>query len=120
MGGLHEFERKLIRQRCDEAIKRAKARGTGFGRKHVLDAGERRKIAERYAKGETMADLACDYSCGEAISGVRCTGKRAFRTPGCRDFDVDTPPANPSTPLPSIIPLATLPIGGACTRPPEK
>ena len=23
MGGLHEFERKLIRQRCDEGIKRA-------------------------------------------------------------------------------------------------
>src|SRR5262249_7766183 len=26
MGGLHEFERKLIRQRCDEGIKRAKAK----------------------------------------------------------------------------------------------
>ena len=45
MGGLAEFERKLIRQRCDEGIKRAKARGTVFGRKPVLDAGERRKIA---------------------------------------------------------------------------
>jgi DNA invertase Pin-like site-specific DNA recombinase len=66
MGGLHEFERKLIRQRCDEGIKRAKARGTQFGRKPVLDAGERRRIAERYAGGETMAQLAKDYSCGEA------------------------------------------------------
>ena len=26
MGGLHEFERKLIRQRCDEGIKRARPR----------------------------------------------------------------------------------------------
>ena len=55
MGGMHEFERKLIRARCDEGIKRALARGTVFGRKSVLDAGERRRFAERYAAGETMA-----------------------------------------------------------------
>jgi DNA invertase Pin-like site-specific DNA recombinase len=66
MGGLYEFERKLIRQRCDEGIKRAKAKGTKFGRTSVLDAGQRRKIAERYANGETMAELARDYDCGEA------------------------------------------------------
>ena len=66
MGGLYEFERKLIRQRCDEGIKRARARGAQFGRKPVLDAGQCRKIAERYAAGETMAELARDYGCGEA------------------------------------------------------
>jgi DNA invertase Pin-like site-specific DNA recombinase len=66
MGGLHEFERKLIRARCDEGIKRAKARGTVFGRKPVLDAGERRKIAERFASGETMAELAREYAVGVA------------------------------------------------------
>jgi DNA invertase Pin-like site-specific DNA recombinase len=66
MGGMAEFERKLIRARCDEGIKRAKARGTVFGRKPVLDAGERRKIADRYAAGETMAELARDYDCGVA------------------------------------------------------
>jgi hypothetical protein len=32
-----------------------------FGRKPVLDAGERRKIADRYAAGETIAELARDY-----------------------------------------------------------
>ena len=52
MGGLAEFERKLIRARCEEGIKRAKAKGTKFGRPSVLDASERRKIAERYAAGE--------------------------------------------------------------------
>jgi len=31
-----------------------------------LDASQRRKIAERYANGETMAELAKDYGCGEA------------------------------------------------------
>jgi hypothetical protein len=66
MGGLAEFERKLIRQRCEEGIKRAKAKGTQFGRKSVLDAGHRKRIAERYAAGETMADLAREYECGEA------------------------------------------------------
>jgi hypothetical protein len=47
-------------------MKRAKARGIVFGRKPVLDAGERRKIAERYSAGETMAQLAREYSCGVA------------------------------------------------------
>ena len=66
MGGLAEFERKLIRQRCDEGIKRARAKGTKFGRSPVLDPGQRKKIAERYSAGETMAELARDYGCGEA------------------------------------------------------
>jgi DNA invertase Pin-like site-specific DNA recombinase len=65
MGGLAEFERKLIRQRCDEGIKRAKAKGTKFGRPSALDHSQRKKIAERYANGETMAALALDYNCSE-------------------------------------------------------
>jgi hypothetical protein len=32
----------------------------------VLDAGPRRKIAEPYADGETMAMLAIEYEVGEA------------------------------------------------------
>lgn len=66
MGGIAEFERKLIRSRCDEGIRRAKAKGTVFGRKPVLDAGQKRKIAERYSAGETMAELSRDYDCGVA------------------------------------------------------
>jgi DNA invertase Pin-like site-specific DNA recombinase len=66
MGGIAQFERSLIRKRCQDGIDRAKAKGTRFGRKAVLDAGKRRVIAERYAKGETMAALARDYECGEA------------------------------------------------------
>ena len=66
MGGIAQFERELIRSRCDEGIERAKALGTKFGRKAVLDASERRVVAERYAKGETMAALAQAYECGEA------------------------------------------------------
>jgi DNA invertase Pin-like site-specific DNA recombinase len=65
MGGLAEFERKLIRQRCEEGIRRAKAKGTKFGRRSVLDHSQRKKIAERYANGETMAELALEYDCSE-------------------------------------------------------
>ena len=66
MSGIAELERDLIRKRCQAGIERAKAKGTKFGRTSVLDAGKRRKIAERYVAGETMAELARDYGCGEA------------------------------------------------------
>src|SRR6516165_3864008 len=66
MGGIAEFERGLIRKRCEEGIERAKRKGTKFGRPTALDTGQRRRIAERYAAGETMAELAREYGCGEA------------------------------------------------------
>jgi DNA invertase Pin-like site-specific DNA recombinase len=66
MGGVAEFERELIRDRCDEGIERAKRKGTKFGRPAALDSSQRRTIAERYAKGETMAELAREYEVGEA------------------------------------------------------
>jgi DNA invertase Pin-like site-specific DNA recombinase len=55
----------LLRQRCDEGIARAKRLGKQFGRPRRLDPGQRRKIAERYAAGETLAGLARDYECSE-------------------------------------------------------
>src|SRR6516165_9851337 len=66
MGGIAEFERSLIRKRCEEGIERAKRKGTKFGRPTALDASQRRRIAERYAAGETMAELARKYECGDA------------------------------------------------------
>jgi len=67
MGGLAEFERKLIRQRCDEGIARAKRQGKQFGRPSRLDAGQKRVIADRLAKGEATADeLAAEYEVGVA------------------------------------------------------
>ena len=66
MGGIAEFERGLIRKRCEEGIASAKRTGTKFGRPAALDPGQRRRIAERYAAGETMAELAREYDCGEA------------------------------------------------------
>jgi DNA invertase Pin-like site-specific DNA recombinase len=66
MGGIAEFERSLIRKRCEEGIERAKRKGTKFGRPTALDASQRRKIAERHANGETMLELAAEYEVGEA------------------------------------------------------
>jgi DNA invertase Pin-like site-specific DNA recombinase len=66
MGGIAQFERELIRERCEEGIERATAKGTKFGRPSALDTGEKRKIAERYAAGETMEQLAEEYECGVA------------------------------------------------------
>lgn len=66
MGGIAEFERELIQERCEEGIAKARAKGKKFGRPSALDAGQRRKIADRYAAGETMAMLAREYECGEA------------------------------------------------------
>jgi DNA invertase Pin-like site-specific DNA recombinase len=66
MSGIAEFERELIRERCEEGIERAKRKGTKFGRPSALDAGQRRRIADRYTAGETMAELAREYGCGEA------------------------------------------------------
>jgi DNA invertase Pin-like site-specific DNA recombinase len=66
MSGISELERDLIRKRCEAGIARAKAKGVKFGRPLSLGIGEQKKIAERYAAGETMAELARDYDCGVA------------------------------------------------------
>lgn len=66
MSGIAEFERKLIVSRTEAGIAKAKKQGKKFGRPSALDVGQKRKIAERYAAGETMAALAADYEVGEA------------------------------------------------------
>lgn len=65
MGGIAEFERTLIRSRCEDGIARARAKGTKFGRKVKLSTEQRRRAADRYAKGETMAELAKVYEVSE-------------------------------------------------------
>jgi DNA invertase Pin-like site-specific DNA recombinase len=66
LGGLAEFERSLIQSRTEAGIAKAREQGKKFGRPSALDAGQRRKIADRYAAGETMAELAREYEVGEA------------------------------------------------------
>ena len=64
MGGIAEFERSLIRSRTDAGIDRAKRQGKKFGRPERLDAGQKRKIADFYAAGKTIPELAAEYECG--------------------------------------------------------
>ncbi len=64
MGGIAEFERGLIRKRTDEGIDRARKLGKRFGRPPRLDDGQKRKIAEFYAAGKTMPELAEEYGVG--------------------------------------------------------
>ncbi|MCC8975157.1 recombinase family protein [Bradyrhizobium brasilense] len=64
MGGLAEFERSLIRSRCEAGIERAKRQGKQFGRPSALDAGQKKVIADRYGKGATIPELAAEYEVG--------------------------------------------------------
>jgi len=64
MAGIAEFERDLIRSRCDEGIDRARKLGKRFGRPERLDDGQKRKIADFYAAGKTIPELAAEYECG--------------------------------------------------------
>ena len=66
LGDISEFERSLILARTEAGMLKAREQGKKFGRPSALDVGQRRKIAERYAAGETMAALAAEYEVGEA------------------------------------------------------
>jgi DNA invertase Pin-like site-specific DNA recombinase len=66
LAGLAEFERSLIMAGTQAGIARAKELGVTFGRPAKLNPRQRRMIAERYAKGETMAALASEFGVGEA------------------------------------------------------
>jgi len=58
LGGLAEFERSLIQDRTQAGIQRARDLGVAFGRKPRLNARQKVMIAERYAAGETVRQLA--------------------------------------------------------------
>jgi DNA invertase Pin-like site-specific DNA recombinase len=66
MGGFAEFERSLIMSRTQAGITRAKELGVSFGRPVRLNTRQKKMIADRYAKGETMQALADEYSVGTA------------------------------------------------------
>jgi DNA invertase Pin-like site-specific DNA recombinase len=66
MAGIAQFERKLIRRRCEEGIARAKRKGTKFGRKRIMTPEQIRTAAQRNAQGETPAELAKEYGVSEA------------------------------------------------------
>jgi DNA invertase Pin-like site-specific DNA recombinase len=64
LGGLAEFERSLILERTEAGIQRARDLGVTFGRPVRLNDKQKLIIAERYAKGETIATLAKEFGVG--------------------------------------------------------
>ena len=62
LGGLAEFERKLILARTSEGRTRAKARGVRFGRKPTLTPHQRSEALARRAAGEALVDIARTYN----------------------------------------------------------
>ena len=58
MGALAEFERELIRERCDAGLARAKANDTKFGRPFKLTPHQIAEAKARRAQGETTTAIA--------------------------------------------------------------
>jgi len=58
LGGIAEFERELIKARCDEGRKRAKANGVKFGRPSKLTDEQKAYIKNAIEDGFTQLELA--------------------------------------------------------------
>jgi DNA invertase Pin-like site-specific DNA recombinase len=69
LGGLAEFERHLIRERCDAGMKRARDRGIKFGRPRKLTAFQRSEALARLSAGETASDLARTFGVDRTTIG---------------------------------------------------
>ena len=107
MGGIAEFERELIRKRCQAGIDRANRKGTKFGRPTVLDASQTKRIAGRYAAGKTMAELAHEYDCSEPTVGRTLQGPCKSANPAACSGACNacaTPPHGAARGYPEVIP----------------
>jgi DNA invertase Pin-like site-specific DNA recombinase len=62
LGAIAEFEREMIRSRCAEGIKSAKARGIAFGRPKALTPLQAREAKARKAAGESHRAIADSYN----------------------------------------------------------
>ena len=72
LGGLAEFERKIIRARTGEGRARAKARGQSLGRRHKLTPHQQAEVRDRKAAGDSVREIARSYNVSAAtISRVR-------------------------------------------------
>lgn len=69
MGGMAEFQRSLIRERCAEGIARAKAEGRHLGRTHALNPHQRQRARELLEAGETQRSVARLLGVGQATIG---------------------------------------------------
>src|SRR2546423_3252680 len=66
LAALAEFERELIKARCDEGRKRAVERGVKLGRKPKLSTYQRQELLNRLSAGETQSALALSYKISQS------------------------------------------------------
>jgi DNA invertase Pin-like site-specific DNA recombinase len=72
LGGLAEFERSLIKARCDVGIARARAAGVRFGRRPKLSAFQRQEALARREAGEAQSLIAATFGVDQStISRLR-------------------------------------------------
>jgi DNA invertase Pin-like site-specific DNA recombinase len=62
LGGIAEFERSLIKARCDAGIARAREAGVRFGRKPKLTSHQRQQALALRASGEPHAAIARTFA----------------------------------------------------------
>ena len=78
MGGVAEFERGLIRNRCEEGIERAKAKGTKFGRPTALDHGQRSASPSVTLPARQWPSWRVSTSAARRRFGGRCNNSWAY------------------------------------------
>jgi DNA invertase Pin-like site-specific DNA recombinase len=67
LGGLAEFERTLIKARCDTGIARARAAGVRFGRKPKLSAFQRQEAIARREAGDPQSLIARTFGVDQSM-----------------------------------------------------
>lgn len=82
LGAFAEFERSMIRERCDAGRVAAVARGVRFGRPPLFDLDEAAEIARQVDAGRSVRSLALQFGCdASAIRNAiaRARGKQKTR-----------------------------------------
>ena len=76
LGAVAQFERSLIRERCEAGRRAARARGVKFGRRVTMDAHAQRTAAEFYRLGLSYREIGVVFGVGytAARAAVRREG----------------------------------------------
>ena len=87
LGSFAEFERAMVRERTNEGLKAARARGNAGGRKPKLSPDQKREITEMLAAGRSAADLARLFKVHRATIG-RMAAKAVVKQPVVQGVDL--------------------------------
>ena len=88
MGGIAEFERKLIQTRCEEGIAKARAKGTKFGRPSSLTSASAARSPSATPPVRLWPSWRGSMSAARRRSGGPCKPRRRPETWGIGPLDV--------------------------------